>query len=63
MRRTLAAAALGLMLGGLAGSVHTELTSPVPPAPTVRVTEDDPRWQCDTHGDGRCQAPGLPARH
>lgn len=28
-----------------------------PPAPEVRITEDDPRWDCHTMGNRICGAP------
>lgn len=53
---------LAALLGGIGGAAWQIFDTPdVPnPAPVVRITEDDPRWQCHTHGDGRCQPAGSP---
>lgn len=67
MRRTMISLAASLLLGGTLGAGHALFAAPevpiVAPAGDVDrpgITEDDPRWQCDAHGTGRCQPAGWP---
>ena len=54
MRKTIAAAAIALALAGCAPATPAHSTLPEPRPGTDTITEDDPRWNCETMGNKQC---------